>query len=248
MPSYCCRIQLQAAKRRAANHILARRVARREIESQVHELARDVWVNVLQFRDGGSRLRFPPDLGCVPLHPRNKFASRASIAEDKHGCALHGIGEHRAPHTAAQVENLAATIVRGNQRPFGGCQRNQKLAVGVFAMDLDRASDPNRNLRHPDEILTIAFGQMRVKGILKDMVRARAARLCNKGPSLLNDFGRVIVTLRTRNARWMMAIPADRILDLQSQLAERTRFEGNLDFVPRLLQLGRPSSDSYGRT
>ncbi len=56
----------------------------------------------------------------VGFYPFNKFTGIAGIFEHKHRRTLHGITHDSGLHTAAQVQQFNPSIIRSNERSFGG--------------------------------------------------------------------------------------------------------------------------------
>ena len=78
----------------------------------------------------------------VVVDPLREVARLAGGVEDEDRGALHGVVDHGAGDAAGEVEHLHAAAVGGDQRAFGGRQRDQELALGVLAVD--HAAGPAR--------------------------------------------------------------------------------------------------------
>ena len=93
------------------------------------------------------------------------------------------------------------------------------------------AGQSHRHLRDPDEVLTIALGQMRVKGIPDDMLQLYLARLFDQSLPLPDDFGIVVILIVAGNVTLLPAVGANRILHLEPKMAEGARLEIQGDFM-----------------
>ncbi len=124
---------------RAPHHVLARRVPGGEVEAQVGELVGQERVDIQQFGHFRGCLSFLSEFIQVFVHPLDEVTRTARVLEGEHRRALHRIVDHGALDAAAQVHYLDAAVVRRDQGALGGGQRDQKVALGVLAVDADRS-------------------------------------------------------------------------------------------------------------
>ena len=92
--------------------------------------------------------------------PVAELAGLQRVVEDEDRGALHVVLDHRRLHAAALGQQPHAAVVAGDQGAFGGRHRDEEVALGVLAVDLQRPGDAERHLRDPGEVLDVA-GQRR---------------------------------------------------------------------------------------
>ena len=73
-------------------------------------------------------------------------------------------------HAAALGEQPHPAVVAGDQRAFGGRQRDEEVALGVLAVDPQRAGEADRDLRDAEEVLDVAGQRRRVERVAADVV------------------------------------------------------------------------------
>ena len=204
----------------AADHILPGGVARREVEAQEGEFAGQVGIDIGQLGHTGGGLGLFPDLVDGLLHPLDEVARAARIVEDKDRRALHGVADHRHFHTARQVENLHAAVVGGDQGAFGCGHRNDEFALRVFAPDGQRAGKAQRHLGDAGEVLDVAAGDVRIKGVLRDVLQLLAGELLDEFLAFFDDLVRVVVGAAARDLDRPLDFRTDGAIHLQGQVAE----------------------------
>ena len=112
------------------------------------------------------------------------------------------------PHSAEQPH---AAIIARDQRAFGRRHRHVEVAVGVLALDQERAGEPDRHLGRADEILDVAGQGARIEGMPADVVEPRAGSLLDEGAPLGRGLDGVVVRrdgaecgAQDRTGRWTM--------------------------------------------
>ena len=122
------------------------------------------------------RLGHLADLVEVLVEPLAERARPAGALEQERRRALHAVVHDRRPHAAGRVEQLHAAVVGGDQRALGGRHRDVELALGVFAVDEQRAGDAERDLRDAGEVLDVARHLGGILGVGPHVLQ-RGARL-----------------------------------------------------------------------
>ena len=92
---------------------------------------------------------------CSSSHSPNA-ARPARALEQERRRALHAVVHDRRLHAARRVQQLHAAVVGGDERALGGRHRDVELALGVLAVDEQRARDPERDLGDAGEVLDVA--------------------------------------------------------------------------------------------
>ena len=166
------------------------------------------------------------------VHPVAEGARFASGIEHEDRGTLHVVALDGAGHAAAQVEHLHAAIVRSDQRPFGGGQRNDELTLRMLAVDLQGARETKRNLRDPGEVLDVALGGRRVKRVLVEVLQLDAADLLDEPLPLGDDTGRIVVLLGIRDSDCLrLGLVGHVVLHLERQPAQSLHLDRDLDLV-----------------
>lgn len=109
----------------------------------------------------------------------------------------------------------------------------------MFAVDFEGARQPDGNLRDADEMLDVAFENVRVERVLINVLKFYAAKLFQQFLPLLNDCRRVIVIFIARNFDAVLHRVADGIVHLELEFAEIFRLETDFDFVFTFWQRGQ---------
>ncbi len=167
----------------------------------------------------------------VVVDPLREVARVAGVIEDEDRGALHGVLDHRRGDAAGLVEDLHAAAVGGDQRPLGGRERNQELALGVLAVDQQRPREADRNLRHADEVLDVAARHRRVEGEAIDVLHRLAAVFRDEALPHLRHALVVVVFLVVGDLDALGGLFGDGVGDLEVELAERRGFEPHDDLV-----------------
>ena len=229
----------------SADHVLARRVAGLEVEAEEGELAGQVGVDVGQLATSGGSLGFPPDLVQVVLDPPPEGQGLPRAVEDEHRGALHVVALDRAGHTAGQVEDLHPPVVGGHQGALGGGQGDQELALGVFAPDMQRPRESQRDLGHTGEVFDVALGHPGIEGILADVMKLHSGQVLYEGLPGRDDGWGVVVLLGTGHRGRLCPGKAHAVLHLEAEGAQALHLQGDLDgvgafldFLPRGPEMG----------
>jgi hypothetical protein len=106
----------------------------------------------------------------------------AGAREHERGRALHRVVQDGGGHAARLAEQAHAAVVARDERALRGRERHVELALRMLAVDEQRAGDPDRDLRHADELLDVARQQRRVERVRRDVVELRARALVQERP------------------------------------------------------------------
>src|SRR6185295_5650386 len=113
----------------------------------------------------------------------------------------------------------------GDESPLGGRERDQELADRVLAVDLERAGEADRHLRDAGEVLDVALGHAGIERELVDVLELHPGVLLDEALARLDDLGREVVLLVERDGGALDLLLGDRVLDLESETAERRAVE-----------------------
>ena len=108
--------------------------------------------------------------------------SRASTASPrmKTGARCMHSSTTVALDSAALGEQTHAAVVAGDQRTFGGGERDEEVTLGMFAVDANRPGDADGHLRDANEILDVAGKDRRVERVLCHVREIGAGSLANE--------------------------------------------------------------------
>ena len=165
-------------RRRLAGHVLARGVAGRVVEARVEHAAGRVLLDVDAAGPTWSSPRRPRAISSkCSLEPLAEVARLAGALEQERRRALHAVVDDRRLHAARLAEQLHAAVVGGDERALGGRQRDVELALGVLAVDQQRAGDADRHLRDADEVLDVARHERGIERVRADVLERGAGLL-----------------------------------------------------------------------
>ena len=123
----------------------------------------------------------------------SECARLAGVVEQEDGRALHRPGDDRRFHPAAFREKPHAAIVAGDQGSLGRRHGHVEFALGMLAVDPQRPGEPDRHLRHADEILDVAAENRGVEGEAADVVEPGFCLRLDEGAPVGRGFERVII-------------------------------------------------------
>jgi hypothetical protein len=90
-------------------------------------------------------------------------------------------------------------VVARDQRALGRCHRHVILALGVLAVDQQRAGEPDRDLRDAHKLLDVAVHDRWIERVTARMLERGAGALANELGSPRGRLACVVVIAVTRN-------------------------------------------------
>ena len=75
--------------------------------------------------------------------------------------------------------NFMPRLYEATSVPSVVAMRHDEVALGVFAVDAQRAGKADRDLGHPGEIFDVAFGRVRIERILARRALASCLVTCS---------------------------------------------------------------------
>ena len=169
------------------HHVLPGRITGSVIEAQKGKLGRQKTINISEFGNGRRGFCFLTDFIDILVYPRNEIPRAASIRKYKHRSALHGIIHHSGFNPATHIKQFHTAIIRGHQRAFGSRHWDQKIALGILAVDGYRPGNTNRHLRHANEMLHVTTQSVGVNRVLANMVNIGAGEVFKELLAFFNN-------------------------------------------------------------
>ena len=87
--------------------------------------------------------------------PAAELSRFGCVGADENRRALHGLLHDGGFYAAAFGKQPHATVVTGHQGSLRGGQRNKKIALREFAVDVNWSGDPDGNLCDTDKVLDV---------------------------------------------------------------------------------------------
>ncbi|OQC19618.1 MAG: hypothetical protein BWX71_02608 [Deltaproteobacteria bacterium ADurb.Bin072] len=129
------------------------------------------------------------------VDPQDEVPGLAGRVEHECRGPLHLVLDHRGGHPAAHVDDLHAAVVGCHQRPLTGAQRDEEIALCMLAVYSERTGETHGDLCHAGEVLDVAPGHRRVKGVVLDVVQSNAGILFDEFLALADDVHVIVVLL-----------------------------------------------------
>ena len=96
------------------------------------------------------------DRGVVGLNPAHQLSRSLRTMRHKGGGAVDLVLEHGGDGAAALTDRPHAAVVGRNQRAFGGRERHHEGAIGIVALQHQRAGEADRQGDEAEEVFDIA--------------------------------------------------------------------------------------------
>ena len=182
-----------------AGHVLAGGVPRAVIETGEDHIVRVILLYFIQLTHGGGGFRHLLDALEVSRQPQAEVPRLPRTRENEHRRPLHGLARDRGGHAAAFLDHPHAAVVAGQHGAFDRGHGDIEFALGVLAVDQQRAGQANGNLRHPEQVLDIAGHLGGLEGELFGVLQCRRRILFDKRLALPHNVHAVIVVVGTRD-------------------------------------------------